>query len=199
MQAADTEWFRSIMEERRISQRGLAKLLGCNASSVNRLVNGKRPIRFDEAESLAVLLGTSVADVLSRAGIEMDEAQGVESRLVGYIDGAGEAYVDWGASGETVPSLPSLPRSAVAIQYRTTLSAWESLDGWVVYVEPPEGRRIDDALNRLSLVTLESGMTLIGFLRRGYREGTYNVSNFGAANLESAVVKWATPVLLLRP
>lgn len=173
-------------------------MLGCNASSVNRLVHGKRSLRLDEAQRLAVFLGVPTADVLLNAGVNIGDRQENKSRLVGYIDGQGEAHIDWEADVETVPSLPDLPKLTVAVQYRTAMTAWESLDGWTIYVEPPNGR-IDHALNRLSLVTLESGLTVVGFLRRGYKPGAYNVHNFGTGNLDNMVVRWATPVLLLRP
>lgn len=198
MQQIDTNWFSSALSAKKMSQRGLAKLLGCNPASVNRLINGKRSLRFDEAERLAVFLGVAVSEVISRAGIS-GASPGVEkTRLVGYIDGAGEAHIDWDDGADFVPSFPGLPPSTVAVQYRTAMTAWESFDGWTIYVEPPDGRT-EHALNRLSLVTLNSGMTVVGFLRRGYKPGLYNVHNFGTGALDNISVQWATPVLLLRP
>jgi transcriptional regulator with XRE-family HTH domain len=199
MHAMDTHWFHDTLAAKRLSQRGLARLLGCNAASVNRLVNGKRALRFDEAEKLAVFLGQNVAEILTRAGISVADHGVMTTRLVGYIDGAGEAHIDWNANGEAVPGLPDLPASTVAVQYRTAMTAWESMDGWTVYVDPPTNGHVLPAVNRLSLVTLDSGMTVIGFLRRGYKAGTYSVHNFGGANLDNVGVSWATPVLLLRP
>lgn len=198
MQAVDTHWFTDTLAAKRLSQRGLGRLLGCNASSVNRLINGKRALRFDEAERLATFLGVEVSEVISRAGVHVDSEGVGETRLVGYIDGAGEAHIDWNAREEFVQSLPGLTPATVAVQYRTAMTAWDSFDGWTVYVEPPDGR-VDHALNRLSLVTLESGITVIAFLRRGYKPGTYNVHNFGQATFDGVEVKWATPVLLLQP
>lgn len=198
MQQIDTSWFHQTLAAKQLSQRGLAKLLGCNAASVNRLVNGKRALRFDEAERLAAYLGVAVSDVISRAGISVSDSGVNKSRLVGYIDGAGEAHIDWSSGADFVPTLPGLPSSTVAVQYRTAMTPWESFDGWTVYVEPPDGR-VEHALNRLSLVTFDSNMTVIGFLRRGYKPGTYNVHNFGTGALDNINVRWATPVLLLRP
>lgn len=196
----DTAWFHETLARKKLSQRGLARLLGCNAASVNRLVNGKRALRFDEAERLSVYLGADVAEILTRAGINVAPSSGVDTtRLVGFIDGAGEAHIDWKAEGESVPTLPDLPASTVAVQYRTAMTAREALDGWTVYVEPPIGGDIDRALNRLSLITLDSGMTMVGFLRRGYKPGKFNIYNFSAPNLDNVDVRWATPVLLLRP
>lgn len=198
MQELDTHWFHDTLAAKRLSQRGLAKLLDCNASSVNRLINGKRAMRFEEAERLAVFLGVPVSDVISRAGISVGQG-GRRTRLVGYIDGSGEAHVEWAGDGQAVPILADLPAATVAIQYRTAMSDKESMDGWVVYVEPPDDGRIDHALHRWALVSLESGMTMLGFLRRGYVPGKYNISNFTGPNMENVGLKWATPVLLVRP
>lgn len=198
MNAIDTQWFAETLAAKGLSQRGLGRLLDCNASSVNRLINGKRQLRFDEAERLATFLGVGVSEIISHAGVRVAPEGVGKTRLVGYIDGAGEAHIDWDARDEFVQSLPGLPPSSVALQYRTAMTAWDSLDGWTVYVEPPNGR-VDHALNRLALVTLESGITVIAFLRRGYKLGKYNITNFLGPALENVDVDWAAPVLLIRP
>ena len=199
MRETDTTWFTETLAGKKLSQRGLAKLLGCDPSSVNRLVHGQRAMRLDEAEKLAPLLGVPTYEIIKRAGVKLADPSGVTTtHLVGHIDGAGEAHIDWRARTVQVETLPDLPRSAVAVQYRTAMTGLDAIDGWTVYVEPPTGR-VDNALGRLSLVTLESGITIVGFLRRGYAPGTYNVTNFVPPQLENVGVKWATPVLLLRP
>jgi transcriptional regulator with XRE-family HTH domain len=197
----DTRWFTGALADRQLSQRGLAKLLGCDAASVNRLVHGRRALRLDEAERLAPLLGVKVSEVIERAGIELGETSvgTTTTHLVGHIDGAGEAHIDWRSRVAIVETLPDLPRSAVAVQYRTAMTSLDAIDGWTVYVEPPVNGRVDQALGRLALVTLESGITIVGFLRRGYQPGTYNVTNFVPPLLENVSVRWATAVLLLRP
>lgn len=197
MDNMDTRWFTNTLADRHLSQRRLAKLLGCDPASVNRLVHGQRALRFDEAETLAPLLGVTVSEVIQRAGVEL-ERTGATTHLVGYIDGAGEAHIDWRSRAAIVETLPELPRAAVAVQYRTAMTAMDPVDGWTVYVEPPTGK-VDHALGRLALVNLESDMTIVGFLRRGYQPGTYNVTNFMSPVLENVAVRWATPVLLLRP
>lgn len=200
MDDMDTRWFTNTLADRHLSQRRLAKLLGCDPASVNRLVHGKRALRFDEAEQLAVFLGVDINDVLSHSGIPLEQGNR-HTRLVGYIDGAGEAHIDWGADNDTVPILPDLPPQTVALQYRTAMTAREPMDGWVIYVEPPpsEAAAIGRAMHRCALVCLDSGITVLGFLRRGYEAGRYNVINVMGPTLENVGVKWAAPVLLIRP
>lgn len=195
----DTRWFTDTLADRQLSQRRLAKLLKCDPASVNRLVHGRRALRFDEAETLAPLLGVTVSEVIQRSGIELDEHTGTTTtHLVGYIDGAGEAHIDWRSRAAIVETLPDLPRAAVAVQYRTAMTNLDAMDGWTLYVEPP-GDNIEHALGRLSLVCLDCGILVLGFLRRGYMPGTYNVAKFHSAHLENIKARWATPVLLLKP
>jgi transcriptional regulator with XRE-family HTH domain len=68
MDRIDTRWFVDTLAERRLSQRGVARHLGCDPSQVHRLLTGKRTMRLDEAEQLAILLGKPVTEVLDRAG-----------------------------------------------------------------------------------------------------------------------------------
>jgi transcriptional regulator with XRE-family HTH domain len=173
MRETDTTWFTETLASKKLSQRGLAKLLGCDPSSVNRLVHGQRAMRLEEAEKLAPLLGVPTYEVIKRAGVKLADQSGVTTT--------------------------HLPRSAVAVQYRTAMTSLDAIDGWTVYVEPPINGRVDQALGRLALVTLDSGITIVGFLRRGYQPGTYNVTNFVPPLLENVGVRWATAVLLLRP
>ncbi|MDQ8050701.1 helix-turn-helix transcriptional regulator [Luteibacter sp.] len=201
MRETDTTWFTEALASKKLSQRGLAKLLGVDPSSVNRLVHGQRAMRLDEAEKLAPLLGVPTVEVIKRAGVKLAEPPvgTTTTHLVGHIDGAGEAHIDWRSRIAIVETLPDLPRTAVAVQYRTAMTSLDAIDGWTVYVEPPVNGRVDQALGRLALVTLESGITIVGFLRRGYTPGTYNVTNFVPPLLENVTVRWATAVLLLRP
>jgi len=196
----DTRWFKDKLDDRELSQRVLAKLLGVHPASVNRLMHGRRPMRFDEAEVVAPLLGVRVSELIERAEIDLAgaAAEDATTHLVGYIDGAGEAHIDWQDASISVPTLPDLPRSAVAIQWRTAMTQLDAIDGWAMYVERPNGQ-VEHALGRLSLVSLESDLLVAGFLRRGYLPGTYNVTGFFPPHLENVRVRWASPVLLLRP
>lgn len=193
----DTTWFKARLQEARISQRGLAKLIGVDPAAVSLTFNGRRKLQLKEAGAIAAILHRPVTEILLHAGIPIGEETPTVP-LVGYIDGAGEAHIDWRAEPidrAIVP--PDIPANAVAVQYRTAGSSQEALDGWTVYILPPDAAR-EAPVNRMALVALRSGISLVGFLRRGYRLGTYNIQGFGTM-LESVEVAWASPVLLIRP
>lgn len=194
MQKIDRRWFTATLSDRRISQRQLAKLMGVDPASIHRLLTGKRPMRMDEAVNIASLLGVPVADVLGHAGVNVSGSV-ASVPLVGFVDGQGEAHLDWNAQGERVPSPVELPPRACAVQMRTASSPIDSWDGWILYTTLPDGIAAD-ALGRLCLVGLKgNGVDLLRFVRRGYRRGYYNLTSTAAPSLSDAELDWATPIL----
>lgn len=185
------------MKDAGLSQRALAKLIGVDHSAVSLMMRGRRKIQLEEAGALSSILHAPVGEILKHAGIPVPpDARTVP--LVGYIDGQGEAHVDWQHGSESVLTPPDLPGNTVAVQFRTARSAWESMDGWTLYIQPPSRGEIR-GVGQLALACTRPGMTMVGFLRRGYRSGTYNLMNFGAGSIDSVELAWAMPVLLLRP
>lgn len=193
----DRRWFTATLSDRKISQRQLAKKLQCDPASVHRLLTGKRPMRLDEATNIAHLLGVPVTDVLEHAGLEIKGERTVP--LVGFVDGNGEALLDWNARGAAIPAPADLPPLAVAVQLRTASTALDAMDGWTLFTTIPNGVA-PDAMGRLSLVgVVDRGVQLLRFVRRGYTRGRFNLVYPGVGDLHDAELDWATPVLHIRP
>lgn len=189
----DTAWFVTQLSDRRMSQRALARLMGIDPASVHRLLQGKRPMRFDEATQLARLLGVTVDDVLRHAG--MPVGAGATVPVVGTIEAGGEAHIDWGASIGQVPAPLEMPPNTVALRARTAGTPWDPMDGWVMYLRPPVDGVPADAVGRMCVVRLAgSGAMLLRFLRRGYTRGRYNLVGWHAASLDDAALDWAVAV-----
>lgn len=194
----DGRWFTATLADRRMSQRQLAKLMGVDPASVHRLITGKRPMRMDEATEIARLLSLPVADVLEHAGLDVS-GSGRTVPLAGYVDGQGEAHLDWDAHGEAIPAPAELSGPAVAIQLRTAGTALDAMDGWVLFATLPDGVS-PDAVGRLCLVGLQgNGVALLRFVRRGYQRGRFNLVHPGLGELRDAALDWAVPVLHIRP
>ena len=49
--AINSKWFTDKLVERQLSQRGLAKLMGLDASAVSLMMRGKRRISIKEADN----------------------------------------------------------------------------------------------------------------------------------------------------
>jgi hypothetical protein len=70
------------------------------------------------------------------------------------------------------------------------------MDGMVMFCRAPDGVA-PTAIGRLCWVKVKDGPSAIAAVKRGYQEGTYNLS--GPYNRESAFLEWATPILISRP
>lgn len=193
MAGIDTDWFLIQLAERRMSQRQLARFMGIDPASVHRLLQGKRPMRFDEAGQLAQLLGVTVDDILRHAGLPVGAGQTVP--VVGRIEDGGEAHIDWGHEIDRVPAPLDMAANSVAVVMRTAGTTWEPMDRWVMFFQPPVDGITVDAIGRMSLVRLAgSGTILLRFLRRGYKRGRFDLIGWQVASLEDVALDWATPV-----
>lgn len=199
MDRIDTRWFVDTLAERRLSQRGLARHLGVDPSQVHRLLTGKRTMRLDEAEQLAILLGKPVTEVLDRAGVPIDAAQ--TAPIAGHLDGVLEAHLELDRDDvERVPGLAGAPHNTFALRAMTSGSALQSIDGWLFFVVlPPTDGVPPEAISRLCLVQLKNGPWLVRWLRRGYRAGAWNLEAlFGGLQQRDVDVAEATPILAIR-
>jgi transcriptional regulator with XRE-family HTH domain len=59
----DRDWFFSMLEQRKISVRQLAKLMELDPSAVSRMLNGKRAMTADEQDQIAEVLGLQIEDI----------------------------------------------------------------------------------------------------------------------------------------
>lgn len=100
-QRIDTNWFRSRLADRRLSQRQLAKLLDLDPAAVSLMLRGKRKMSAAEASEIAVQLGVSVQEVLVRAGSTptVPSKNGPEIRRARVEGGEG----GWQAKGSKAP------------------------------------------------------------------------------------------------
>lgn len=190
----NTDWFRANLAERKMSMRGLAKKMDLDPASVSLMLRGKRRITTAEANTIAQILSISVTEVLRQAGVPVSEdAHSVA--LVGTIDATGKVKKLSGKARHQTP--PDCPTDGIALQVRCPSSA---ADGWLVFAAsattPPA-----TALERLCVVHLKSGDTIVGTLRKGYDKDTFNIiCNLPEPHLhENVSVKSVSTVLWIRP
>ena len=68
MAGVDTDWFQGRLAAKRMSQRGLARLMGLDPAAVSLMLRGKRKMTTTEAAEIARLLNVEVGEVMVRAG-----------------------------------------------------------------------------------------------------------------------------------
>lgn len=188
-----TKWFRERLAERSLSLRGLARQMDLDPASVSRMMNGRRQMSSAEANAIANLLRVPVTEVLRHAGVPVDD----DVRSV-----AVSAVIDCehrvrAVRGARIPAPYDMQADGVVLQVRCPSS---SMDGWLILcastVLQPTA-----ALERLALVRLTNGSQVLGSLRKGYSNGSFNVlcTIPGENLLEDQQVEGAQEVLWIRP
>lgn len=189
----DKAFFLNAIRDKGLSMRGLAKTMGLSShSQLSNVFDGTRRLQLDEAAVLADALGVSIKEVMERTGAR--KAAPRRARLHGYLSGSGEVTTQTNDLIRVqVPE--ELPVGCVAIQARTADTALSWMDGWVFFgtqaseVEP-------GCVGRLSYVKVENGPAVVATVRRGYADGTYNLSGPYAA--ESVRLEWASAILMTK-
>lgn len=195
MQAkVNTEWFRAQLAEREMSMRGLAKKMELDPASVSLMLRGMRRMTTAEANKIANLLNVPVTEVLRQAGVPVTQ-DAHTAALTGLIDSASTIKkIDNKVRHQTPPDVPT---DGFVLQVR---SASSPTDGWLVYCSPAIAHPAA-ALERFCVVTLADGETVIGTIRKGYEDSTYNIiTTFpNQSVLENKKVTTVSTVLWIRP
>ena len=197
----NTRWFNAVLSERGLSQRELSRRLGLDESAMSLTLRGQRQMKMPEAVDIAKMLGVPLTDVLVNAGIELNDSGVRLAPVVGYMDGDGEAHIDWKAKGAERVSVPAeLPDDTVALIAKPHSGPLALMDGWIFFLEPPAPPS-SEIIGRYCVVGLQNGISLLRFIRRGYKPGTYNLLSAaaGGVGVENATLEWASPILMIRP
>lgn len=202
----DKDWFLNKFADKRLSLRGVAKLLEMSPSSLSLRLDGTYKISMDEAADLARLLGVHHDEVMRRAGVTLPREITKSVKVVGTVGADGK--IKKGA-GETVPR-PLGPQGEIV--------ALRGQEGWL-YFYSPTSRFEPDAVGRLCVWTPGEGAVgtvgggtkgVLGILKRGSERGLWDVvPPFHSASTPSPEgqeggvrgVKGgsATPVLMILP
>jgi len=196
----DQKWFSDKIRDRNLTQRALAKLLEMDPSSLSLLLHGKRRMRVEQAAEIARLLNVPVEDVMRRAGADVvGSSERNAIPLVGWVDADGNAKLDWTKDDHRVDFDTDLPPTAAAIQYRTAQTKADMFDGWLAAILPPREPDESAMLDRMCVVGLKGGGTLLRKVRRGYTPGRYTLTSVFVEPIHDAELAWFSPVLFIRP
>lgn len=188
-------FFEALMKEKHLSLRGLAGKMGMNHSQLSLTFSGARRMQLDEAAKLAEILGLPLYRVAEAAGVSTSKAAGRRVNVIGSMTGSG--VVDLYGEGVTERTIApeGIGNNLMAVQARTSETPLGWMDGWVFFfnktdiVEP-------DCIGRFCVAKIENGPAVLATLRRGYRDGTYNLS--GPITRDSERLSWASPILMTR-
>lgn len=192
----NSKWFTDKLVERQLSQRGLAKLMGLDASAVSLMMRGKRKMTLEEAAQMAVLLNVTTNDVLEQAGVPV-QTSAPKVKIIGHVRGDASIVMEPSGMHEVTTGPTDLPPDAVAIQCRTTGTQLELMDGWVLFMS---GKHENPAVavDQMAMVATKANGLRLCNVKRGYRRGTYNLLAMGFEPIQNVELAWASPILWIR-
>lgn len=191
----DRRYFDGLMADKKMSLRSLASKMGMGHSQLSLTFSGARNLKIDEAAQLSQIFGEPLARIIEAAGAGVRPDPGRRVSVVGAVGGDGvvSIYPDGHIERTGVPG--DLPDNVVALQFRTSGTAMDWTDGWVIFCRRPNG--LDTGMmGRWCYCKIKEGPIVVATVKRGYRDGTYNLA--GHATRESVSLEWATPVLITR-
>ena len=194
--AIDTDWFTRKLQDRKLSQRGLAKLLGIDSSAVSLMFRGKQGISLEVAGQIAVILQVTTDQVLEAAGVPVVRDQR-KVKVIGNMHGDGSVGLAAEGIHDMVDAPPGLPGDAVAIQCHTARSPQELVDGWLYFLSESH-RSPEAAVGTFALCAIKNNGLHMAHVKRGYRSGTFNLSDNAGASMQNVELAWASPVFWIK-
>lgn len=190
------EWFSSKLKALKISQRTLAKRIDIDPAAMSYTFSGKRRMTMDEARKIAAVLLVPVTEVMRQAGIEvLDDVKKVP--IAGYASQGSVVTLLPKGTHDMVIAPADVPAGSFAIQMRQVNSPF---DGWIMFVSGTQ-QEPADTLDKLCIAALKDGRLLKGIVRRGYKQGYFNLvlaPNITTV-MENIELAWTARVLWLLP
>lgn len=196
MPSVNKPYFMKLMAEKRMSMRGLAKKLDMVHSQLSLTLSGQRKMQLDEAAKMSQIFGVPFHQIAANAGVEVRPTSGRRVSVIGFAGNDGVVTINPPDIIERADAPEDLPDDAVAIQCRTAETPLSWMDGWVLFFSKKESLEPGMITGRFCIAKIKDGPVVLATIKRGYREGTFNLS--GPHSRENAALEWATPLLVGR-
>lgn len=191
----DTLWFRDKLKDKKLSQRGLAKLIELDPAAVSLMLRGQRKMTPHEAHQISVILGVPILEVMRRAGIDVTEDVR-KAPVAAHVDSQGLVVIMPNGTHDMSTSPGDCPVGTYAVQVRSHSSV---KDGWLLFVTPTQGEP-SEHIDQLCICATKAGQQLMGVVRRGYRRDTQNLILWPSNETTfDADLAWVSPVLWIKP
>lgn len=195
MSDVNRRFFEALMAEKKLSLRALAARMEMNHSQLSLTFSGGRRMTLDEASQLSQIFSVPLHRVVEAAGVSVKPYGGKRVPVIGAMQGDGTVEMYGKKVVERTTAPEDIPADSIGIQCRTSGTPLEYMDGWVFFARESKGG--DYAfMGRVCLCQITGGPAVIALVKRGYQEGTSNLS--GPYRQDSARLDWATPVILTR-
>ena len=196
----DRDWFKDELKHQSKTSQQLAKYLGLDPSAVARLWSGDRRLLPDEAIKMSEFLGHPLDVILDKAGLPVGSI--MPNKFIKTTGVINRSCVVRPLSRKRdavpVPLPPGISLTAQALMFDTTGTALEYADRWVFYYVAEIGFS-PEALNRLCILDIKDGPTMLAVVKKGDRRGLYRVFDFsGKEEKEQKQIVNASPILWIR-
>lgn len=197
--SVDTIWFKNLLADKRMSQRGLAKQLNIDPAAVSLTLRGKREMKIAEAAAIARLLGVPADEVMEHAGVRIS-SKNMLVPIGGTMDGTAEIHIDMQTYGSIHHPGGELPQEAIAVLCKTEGTDLAHMDGWLLLAEAGFEERgiMPEAVGHLSFCRIGGGGIYVAKVVRGMHRGRWTLHT-PTGVMKDIVVEWAKPVLLVVP
>ncbi|MER8394038.1 helix-turn-helix domain-containing protein [Mesorhizobium sp. M1340] len=201
----NVEWFRRKLEEHRLSQSGLGRMLDIDKSTMSLLLAGKRKLKLEKAADMARIFGVTVSDVIENMGVRVDGIRPGDTSaphmlpFEGWIDDSARVHKEGAGKRKRMVDIGvTLEPGSTALQWRTPQTKMDILDGWIV-VSGPKREPDDRMIGRGCVVGTKDGDVMLRTIRRGYTAGSHILLGLGIPESAEAEVEWYAPILLMKP
>lgn len=190
----NTAWFKARIADKRLSQRGLARLLGIDHGALSLTLRGKREMKMHEAAEIARLLGVPAEDVIENAGVRI-QSGGTMLPISGFVDGHGEVHCAQGLGQVKHPG-GELPADLTVHLCETGSSDMAHMDGWLLFASQAAAGVPAEAVGRISLCKIKAGITMLAKPTRALMRGRWDLAG-PARDARAVDLEYAAPVLLI--
>lgn len=189
----NTEWFVRRLENRKLSQRGLAKMMGLDPSAVSLMFRGKRKMTIQEAAQMAVLLDVPAGDVLTNAGVKLPPPAKMVP-MIGYVVEHDQVALLGEANHELIEGPGELAADSICV--RCQYGHNEFMDGWILFANSMNGSP-ELAIDTLAICAIKGDGMKVARIKRGYRRGHYNLVT-NSATMQNVELAWASPIVWIK-
>lgn len=176
-----------------------AEAMGTNKFTYTQHENGNRGFPTSAAKRYAKFFRVNLKWLVSGTGPMKNN---IRIPLVGHVGAGAEIYPDdaypLGHASDMIEAMPDGLDECVAVTIRGS-SMHPLGDGWIViYARSQEGVP-DDCINKLCVVKIHEGPTLLKTVQRGRTAKYWNLESWNAPLRENVRLDWAARVIDIRP
>lgn len=190
------QYFKHLLQDRKISTRKLANLLDMHQASLIRAFQGKIPLKANQTAKMSALLNVPLEDILHNLAIEvpvMRPNKGGKVPVAGQIVNA-KVVTGKVAGPRTVAAPPGEPSAGMQALRCTDEGA---LDGAYLYYRPAAEIQ-PRAIGRLSVCTVADGETFVATPRPA-ASGAYTLRDFaGRVVADNVWLESAAPIVWIK-